>query len=63
MIKARASGSEVYLHFMTKGRQARHRIPRNSRNESLLEIFDIKNYSTFAAKICSLVCLVHVIDA
>ena len=30
MIKARASGSKVYLYFMKKGRQARHRIPRNS---------------------------------
>ena len=29
MIKARASGSKVYLYFMKKGRQARHRIPRN----------------------------------
>ena len=30
MIKARASGSKVSLYFMKKGRQARHRIPRNS---------------------------------
>ena len=30
MIKARASGSKVYLYFVEKGRQARHRIPRNS---------------------------------
>ena len=30
MIKARASGSKVYLYFIKKGRQARHRIPRNS---------------------------------
>ena len=30
MIKARASGSKVYLYIMKKGRQARHRIPRNS---------------------------------
>ena len=30
MIKARASGSKVNLYFMKKGRQARHRIPRNS---------------------------------
>ena len=30
MTKARASGSKVYLYFMKKGRQARHRIPRNS---------------------------------
>ena len=30
MIKARASGSKVCLYFMKKGRQARHRIPRNS---------------------------------
>ena len=30
MIKARASGSKVYLYFMKKGRQARHRIPQNS---------------------------------
>ena len=30
MIKARSSGSKVYLYFMKKGRQARHRIPRNS---------------------------------
>ena len=30
MIKARASGSKVYLYFMKKGRQARHRIPWNS---------------------------------
>ena len=30
MIKARASGSKAYLYFMKKGRQARHRIPRNS---------------------------------
>ena len=30
MIKARASGSKVYLYFMKKGGQARHRIPRNS---------------------------------
>ena len=30
MIKARASGSKVYLYFMKKGRQARHHIPRNS---------------------------------
>ena len=30
MIKAKASGSKVYLYFMKKGRQARHRIPRNS---------------------------------
>ena len=30
MIKARASGSKVYLYFMKKGRQARHRIPRIS---------------------------------
>ena len=30
MIKARASGSKVYLYFMKKSRQARHRIPRNS---------------------------------
>ena len=30
MIKARASVSKVYLYFMKKGRQARHRIPRNS---------------------------------
>ena len=30
MIKARASGSKVYLYFMKKGRQERHRIPRNS---------------------------------
>ena len=30
LIKARASGSKVYLYFMKKGRQARHRIPRNS---------------------------------
>ena len=30
MIKARASGSKDYLYFMKKGRQARHRIPRNS---------------------------------
>ena len=30
MIKARASGSKVYLYFMKKGRQARHRILRNS---------------------------------
>ena len=29
MIKARASGSEFYLCFMKKGRQARHRIQRN----------------------------------
>ena len=27
---ARASGSKVYLYFMKKGRQARHRIPQNS---------------------------------
>ena len=27
---ARASGSKVYLYFMKKGRQARHRIPRTS---------------------------------
>ena len=31
MVKARASGSKVCLYFMKKGRQARHRIPRNSR--------------------------------
>ena len=30
MIKARASGTKVYLYFMKKGRQARHGIPRNS---------------------------------
>ena len=30
MTKARASGSKVYLYFMKKGRQARHRIPQNS---------------------------------
>ena len=30
MIKARALGSKVYLYFMKKGRQVRHRIPRNS---------------------------------
>ena len=30
MIEARASCSKVYLYFMEKGRQARHRIPRNS---------------------------------
>ena len=30
MIKARASGSKVYLYFMKKGRKARHCIPRNS---------------------------------
>ena len=30
MLKARASGLKVYVYFMTKGRQARHRIPRNS---------------------------------
>ena len=30
MIKTRASGSKVYFYFMKKGRQARHRIPRNS---------------------------------
>ena len=30
MIKARASGSKVYLYFMKKGRQARYRIPWNS---------------------------------
>ena len=30
MIKARASGSKVYLYFMKKGRQARHCIPRDS---------------------------------
>ena len=30
MIKARASGSKVYPYFMKKGRQARHRILRNS---------------------------------
>ena len=30
MIKARGSGSKVYLYFMKKGRQARHRIPWNS---------------------------------
>ena len=30
MIKARASGSKVYLYFMKRGRQAIHRIPRNS---------------------------------
>ena len=30
IIKARASGSKVYLYFMKTGRQARHRIPRNS---------------------------------
>ena len=30
MIKARASGSKVYLYFMKKGRQVRHRIPWNS---------------------------------
>ena len=32
MIKARVSGSKVYLYFMKKGRQARHHIPRNSCN-------------------------------
>ena len=36
MIKARASGSKVYLCFMKKGRQARHRIPRNSCWEDFL---------------------------
>ena len=30
MIKARALGSKVYLYFMKKGRQVRHRIPLNS---------------------------------
>ena len=30
MIKGRASGSKVYLYFMKKGTQARHRISRNS---------------------------------
>ena len=30
MVKARASGSKVYLYLMKKGRQARHCIPRNS---------------------------------
>ena len=30
MVKARASGSKVYLYFIKKGRQARHRIPRYS---------------------------------
>ena len=30
MIKARASGSKVYLYFMKKARQARHHILRNS---------------------------------
>ena len=30
MIKARASGSKVYLYFMKKGRQAKHRFPQNS---------------------------------
>ena len=36
MIKARASGSKVCLYFMKKGRQARHRIPRNSCDLTLL---------------------------
>ena len=30
MTKARTSGSKVYLCFVTKHRQARHGIPRNS---------------------------------
>ena len=38
MITARASGSKVYLYFMKKGRQARHRIPRNSCYDMTLSI-------------------------
>ena len=41
MIKARASGSKVYLYFMKKGRQARHRIPRNSCFRSVTVQFHI----------------------
>ena len=37
MIKARASSSKVYLYFMKKGRQARHRIPRNSCLDNIAE--------------------------
>ena len=43
MIKARASGSKVNLYFMKKGRQARHRIPRNS--------CSMKNISSFENKV------------
>ena len=38
MIKARASGSKVYLYFMKKSRQARHRILRNSCVHKLIPI-------------------------
>ena len=50
MIKARASGSKVYLYFMKKGRQARHRIPRNSCGQSVVGLFPIKLLALFPVK-------------
>ena len=46
MIKARASGSKVYLYFMKKGRQARHRIPRNSCSETVKSKLTISVFET-----------------
>ena len=50
MIKARASGSKVYLYFMKKGRQARHRIPRNSCFNCILLTYDQGSYCSLMIK-------------
>ena len=52
MIKARASGSKVYLYFMKKGRQARHRIPRNSCLH--FEVFQGLNFERLCSNKCPL---------
>ena len=50
MIKARASGSKVYLYFMKKGRQARHSIPRISCLFIQMTILDQKQNIDTATK-------------
>ena len=65
MIKARASGSKVYLYFMKKGRQARHRIPRNScfskqKVSQYIQCPSVYNYygsNCQSTGICTLKCL------
>ena len=47
MIKAKASGSKVYLYFMKKGRQARQRNPRNACVEKVREAFAVQKLITF----------------
>ena len=59
MITARASGSKLYLYFMKKGRQARHRIPRNSCPGLLFSYLEEEVFLKWG-RVCYEMTLIHI---